>query len=289
MTLAIVAGILAAAPVPVSSPAPKLVRFTCDERVAARRAERAWSAAAVVDELAHGWNVVVREACEHAEEFERLVGERGVLAACVLDSSGGVIGILRGPAEAERCADFLAACRAETGRESELLARIDARIALGAWSAARAELRCLVGPQRADTRLGFERASLLERRARTEVLQGDVASASCSLDEARRAGIDAVPVGRTRAAVTATWIALAARRVGEARERLPRVLAALEDAPCERAALLGIADMLHECGADGLALDVCAALETTKLTADTRRSIAALREHVLLGTNGHDH
>lgn len=289
MTVALVLPLLAGLSAGVSTAPFALVRFTCDQRAAARRAERAWNSPAVVSELARGWSIDVRDACEHAEEFERLVGERGVLAACALDPNGGVIGVLRGPADAERCAEFLTACRAELGRERDPLERIDAAITLGAWSAASEELRCLAGPELDGEGRDLALASLLERRARLEVLRGDVASAACSLEAARRAGIDDLPAGRTRAAVTATLIALAARRVGEARERIPGVIADVEPAPCELDALLRIATALHESGEDALALELGTAVETKNTSNAVQRSIDTLREHVALGTNDHAH
>ncbi|MBK7875172.1 MAG: hypothetical protein IPJ77_05395 [Planctomycetes bacterium] len=288
MTLTLVLGLLVAARSEPSAPPLALVRFTCDERVAARRAERAWRAPAVVDELARGWSVDVRDACEHAEEFERLVGERGVLAACALDARGTVVGVLRGPAPAEQCVEFLDRCRDEARRahearsEDDTLARLDARIALGAWSAARAELDVL---DCADERA----ARLSERRARLHALQGDVRRAEHALAASRATGFGDDARASRRADVTAALIALAARRLDAVRALLPIVLADVEDAPCERDALVRIAQALHESGADELALDVAAALEAARPTTGVLRALDALREHVARGPVGHAH
>lgn len=288
MTLTLVLGLLVAARSEPTAPPLALVRFTCDERVAARRAGRAWSSPAVAAELAQGWNVEVRDACDHEGEFERLVGERGVLAACALDARGDVLGVLRGPAPAEQCVDFLERCRDEARRahdarpQDDALARLDARIALGAWSAARAELDAL---DCADERA----ARISERRARLAALAGDVANAERTLSAARAAGIAADPRAARRADVTAALIALAARRLDGARAIVASVLADVENAPCEQDALARIAHALHESGADELALDVAAALEAARPTTGVLRALDTLREHVARDPVGHEH
>lgn len=319
MTVALLSGLFLALAHPSDARAveARLVRFTCEEREAARRAERTWRAPSVVEELAHGWSVEVFDACDHAREFEFLVGGRGVLAACVLDASGSVVGVLRGPADADTCRAFLEGTRSVLATERashELryasegaLARIDARIAFGAWDAAEAELEALVVCSTDAPEV------LHERRARIALLRGDVERAEQELahcapsrpapsmpnEAARRAWIDAArcaPDDATRAdhlerrlALTCALVALAARRTDEARTLLPRVLADVERAPCELDALLRAARTLHESGLDALALDACAALDAATDSAALHRSTESLREHVAIGPASHVH
>lgn len=258
-----------------ADPALRVVRFTCADASTTAAFETVWTKPLVAQELARGWSVEVRESCEHAEEFERLVGERGKLATVVLDRDGAPLGVLQGSADARRTTAFLAACRERVAVEAtsttSALERIDARIALGAGPASldawREEAECAPEP------------ALCERIARVAALRGELELARGWI---ARAG------DSPRASVTRALIALRGWKAGEAVAAVRDALAELDTSACERATLLEIANELHALGEDSLGLHVLAALEPSARTQDEVDRVHAAREH-LAQPNAHAH
>lgn len=288
MSLSFAAALLLASIAGDAGRAPTLVRFKCDDRPIARRADRVWDQDEIAAGLPHGWRVEVRDVCHDAVEFERIVGEGGALAACVLDSDGRTIGVLRGPAGVERCLEFLAGCSAAIEPGGDELDHIDSAIAWGAAHAVREELDCLREPGESD-RCDPGLAALWERRARIEVLAGDIACAESSLRHARAAGIELHPVGSARARITSSLVDCAARRMATVRETLHFVLEQVEGTRGELDALCSIAESLHVSGADDHALDVCAAIESKTSSNALLASIETLRGHIANGARSHVH
>ncbi len=280
---------------------PLLVRFTCDELELAQRMERrTWSSAIVAAELARGWVSVRWDACEHERAFERWLGERGSLAACVIGRDGALLGVLPGFADARRCAAFLRDCREledtrrrvpECGHDSAYLASVDARLALGVRAPLVQELECALHASDAL------HAHFAERLARLHALQGEPRLARRALELAVGCESEGEHGGEhvadatldARSALTCALIALLERDSSAAASHAHALASHASGARLEAAATLRLARELHEAGADDPALELAAALESLPHDDSAQRDIDALREHVLLSPTGHTH
>lgn len=284
-----------AARAPAPPPPLLLVRFERAELELVRRMERrTWSAAVVEGELSR-WAVVVRE----PQELESWIGERGNLAACALDRRGELLGVLRGVADAPRCAAFLRGC-AQLARHREervatvsssvdgsfVLADVDARLALGVREPLERELECALAardPQRLDS------AQIAERLARLHVRDGEAVDARRALEVLTTSAGPSTPSLRSRLALTRGLLALVERDRAAACRQARTWALDPESTRSELLDALELARGLHEIGADDDALLVAAAIDRVATQGELQLELHELREHVLRSTESHGH
>lgn len=158
-----------------------LVQFVAPDRPLCRRTlEETLVAAAVREELARGWELVLVDAEQDTERFREILGEGGVLASVALAPGGEPLAAWRGFAAADALAAFLARTReeaegllalhraAERGRASgeEEVALAEALAARALYMQARAGFEralaapACTGPTRARAELGLAELAL---------------------------------------------------------------------------------------------------------------------------------
>jgi tetratricopeptide (TPR) repeat protein len=210
------------------------------------------------------------DADERADLFERLIGERGALATCVVDSSEDTVAVLAGFATPERYVDFLE--RSEKGYPRLALLRAEARRhaddpeiafrlaesyeALGSEHRAEEIFRAVVKLAPSRTGAGAKAALIAghEHLSRILIARGRSVDARSELEDARKLDPQGRGNGADRFLLTEALLLSLERNLHDAVSRLSEHLQRFPKSVERPQALFVLGSIQHELRDDASAL-----------------------------------